>query len=84
MAAYHPDHPSVLIAGEFKQSPWIRPDDIERRGAILIWDYPPAGEKLIKQFPQAILQDPLKLAYETSANVRPAWVGWAILLPHEH
>ena len=37
VAVYSPDHPRVLLHGEFKLSPWIDPADFERRGGVLVW-----------------------------------------------
>lgn len=37
--------------------------------------------KFLAQFPAAIRQAPLTLAYHTGAEIRPAIIGWAILPP---
>ena len=81
LTAYHPNRPSVLISGNFSHSPWITPERIRREGAILIWHRDKDGERLMKQFPDAILQSPLELAYQTRAKVPAAGVNWAILPP---
>ncbi len=83
LTAYHPNRPSVLISGNFANSPWIAPERIQRNGAIVIWQGDYDGERLMKQFPDAILQSPLELAYQTGAKVPAARVNWAILPPCE-
>lgn len=29
--------PSILISGDYRLSPWLRPDDIERHGVLVVW-----------------------------------------------
>jgi len=83
LAAYHPDHPSVLISGDFKLSPWITPASINESGAILIWGGDHEGDRLMERFPEAVRQDPIELPYQTEAVVPAARVNWAILLPSQ-
>ena len=81
LTAYHPSRPSVLISGNFKHSPWVTPERIRETGAVLLWHRDPDGDRLMKQFPEAIQQSPLELPYQTGAKVPPARVNWAILPP---
>jgi hypothetical protein len=80
-AAYHADHPSVLLSGDFKQSPWVKPDVIGEEGGILVWNNERDGEKLTRAFPKAIRQPSLQLAFHTKAAIPAARVDWAILPP---
>lgn len=34
---YGRDRPSVLIAGDLRRSPWIKPDDLARTGLAIVW-----------------------------------------------
>ncbi|MFX8620501.1 hypothetical protein ABTM24_19955, partial [Acinetobacter baumannii] len=54
---YLPDRPSAVIDGKYRISPWVRREDVDRRGAVLIWsvaqdgdDLPPA---LARDYPRA-------------------------------
>ncbi len=81
LTAYDPNRPSVLISGNFKQSPWITRERFKEAGAVLVWHRDPDGQQLMRQFPDAILQHPLELPYQTGAKVPAARVNWAILPP---
>ncbi len=81
LTAYHPDRPSVLIAGNFTYSPWVTPEHLQEAGAVIIWHREPDGDRLMKQFPGAIQQPALELPFLTGAAVAPARVNWAILPP---
>lgn len=80
-ATYHKDHPSVLFDGDFKESFWLKRADIDRAGAILVWDNYRDRHKMLSAFPGAVRQTPLEFPYHTKFRVSPARVGWAILPP---
>jgi hypothetical protein len=69
VAVYSPDRPHVIVNGELRLSPWIDPADLDRRGAVLIWQPPDnkAGmpENIRRAFPRAELQPPLFLPRRT-------------------
>jgi len=82
LTVYAPDHPSLMIDGEWWKSPWITPARIERQGAVLIWSADggePAG--MAANFPFAIVQPTITLQYLTNAKVPPARIEWAIVPP---
>src|SRR5205085_12248961 len=85
VAVYSPDHPHVVVHGDPKLSPWIDHSDLERRGAVLIWETPePAQElpdKLRITFPRAELQPALKLVRQTLYPRKPSIVNYALVLP---
>jgi len=89
IAYYPPGRQHVLIDGNYKISPWIKPEDVEQQGAILVWCIENCachnkGEvkpQFIQDFPQAQVQQPLVLRRQTSADVPPVKIGWAILPP---
>ena len=37
MCYYSPDHPRGFFEHDLRQSPWIDPADVEKRGAIILW-----------------------------------------------
>jgi hypothetical protein len=83
VAAYSPDHPHVVVHGEVSLSPWIDPADLDRRGAVLLWEaaspeFPP---QLRLAFPRAQVQPPLVLARVTPYPRPPLTVYYAIVPP---
>ncbi|MDI9348851.1 MAG: glycosyltransferase family 39 protein [Candidatus Symbiobacter sp.] len=90
-ATYDRDHPSVMLEGQAQKSPWITKERIARHGALVIWSGgDPASnpyQDLTDWFGAEGLQrywraeSPLVLPYETTANVPPVELNWAILLP---
>ncbi len=89
VAYYAPERPHVLIKGDYTISPWIKPEDIQRYGAVLTWciencahhNYAEQMPDYIRDFPQAKIQNPIILPRQTGAKVPPVTVGWAILPP---
>lgn len=86
VAVYSPDRPHVVIHGDPRLSPWIDRADLDRRGAVFVWE-PPPGEtglpaSLRAAFPRAELQTTLRLPRQTlNPRVRPAVIGYAVLPP---
>ncbi|HSF03260.1 MAG TPA: hypothetical protein VLA62_09625, partial [Solirubrobacterales bacterium] len=85
VAVYSPDRPRVIVHGNPGLSPWIDMADVERRGAVLIWQ-PSSGEtglpaNLRATFPRAELQPPLVLPRQTLHPRRPVVVAYAFLWP---
>jgi hypothetical protein len=82
LAVYSPDHPHVIVHGDPALSPWIDMADVERRGAVLVWQGgPEALAALRDRFPRAVLQPPLSLPQLTWGPNSPAVVHYAILPP---
>ncbi len=83
LSAYHPDHPSILISGDWFKSPWISKHQLSEDGAVLIWQggAPGKAAPLLSEFPDAIEQPELTLPFVTGAAVPPAHIRWAILPP---
>ncbi len=89
IAYYPPGRQHVLINGDYKISPWIKPTDIEQQGAVIVWciencacrNHTEQMPEYVRQYPKAEIQPPLILPRQTSANVPPVIIGWAILPP---
>ncbi len=81
VAFYGADRPSVFIDADPVKSPWIKPEALVQRGAVLIWpasDPPPAW---LGRFPAAQPQPPIELPYVPPLGHQPARLAWAILWP---
>jgi hypothetical protein len=83
VAVYSPDRPHVIVNGELGLSPWIDVADLERRGAVFVWQPQEKGlpENIRRQFPRAELQPPMTLARHTLYPRRGALIYYAILPP---
>jgi hypothetical protein len=69
VAVYSADRPHVIVNGDLAISPWIDAADLDRRGAVLIWQPPDnkleIPENISRAFPRAELQPPLFLPRRT-------------------
>jgi hypothetical protein len=83
VAVYSPDRPHVIVNGELALSPWIDVADLERRGAVLVWQSQEKElpENIRRQFPRAELQPPLPLARHTLYPRRGELVHYALIPP---
>jgi 4-amino-4-deoxy-L-arabinose transferase-like glycosyltransferase len=83
VAVYSPDRPHVIVNGQLGLSPWIDVADLERRGAVLVWQPQEKGlpENIRRQFPRAELQPPLTLARHTLYPRRGVLVYYAFIPP---
>jgi hypothetical protein len=85
VAVYSPDRPRVIVHGDLRLSPWIDPGDLERRGAVFVWeqattaDLPPDHLRL--DFPRAEFGPPIMLPRQALNPVQPAIIGYALLPP---
>ena len=70
MCYYSPDHPAAFFDHDPKLSPWIDPEDIRRKGAVVIWrgDDKPG---YLKQYPDARSMAPIILERQVPAWIRP-------------
>jgi len=84
VAHYSPDHPDVLIDGLPSRTPWIDPDDLRAKGAILVWEIgdldhlPPPFAAVA---PGAQVGAPFTLPPRRRFGTPPERFGWAILMP---
>jgi hypothetical protein len=85
VAVYSPDRPHVIVNGELRLSPWVDPADLERRGAVLLWQPPddktPMPQNIRRAFPRAELQPPLYLPRRTLFRSSRDLVHYAIVPP---
>ena len=85
VAVYSADHPHVVVHGDPALSPWIDPADLDRRGAVFLWEstdqVPGLPDNIKASFPRAELQPPLTLPRQTLYPRSPAVVRYAIMRP---
>jgi hypothetical protein len=86
IAVYSADRPRVIVHGNPSLSPWIDRADLDRRGAVLVWDSRASEEipaDLRSTFPTAELQPPLVLPRHTLYPRPPVNVSYAFVRPRE-
>jgi hypothetical protein len=85
VAVLSPDHPHVIVHGLPKLSPWIDRADLDRRGAVFVWERvedPPAIPAELKAlFPRLELQQPLDLPRSGPFSRTEVTLHYAILPP---
>ena len=71
MCYYSTDHPTAFFDHDVRQSTWISPDEVRRKGAVVIWshDKTPAPPKYLERYPTRIMLPDRE--YDRAA---PAWV----------
>jgi hypothetical protein len=82
--------PHVFIMADPLISPWIDANDLERKGGILLWCSnrcadPESAKSIpsyyLERFPDAQIQQPLTLSWQTQAALPSVIAGWAIVPP---
>jgi Dolichyl-phosphate-mannose-protein mannosyltransferase len=83
VAVYSPDRPHVVVHGDPRLSPWIDVADLERRGAVLVWQAatPALPDSLLATFPRAQPQPPLVLTRQTFYPRAPEIIYYAFVPP---
>jgi 4-amino-4-deoxy-L-arabinose transferase-like glycosyltransferase len=86
LAFYSADRPAVFIDANPKASPWIDQEQLIERGGLIVWRADRRGDKLpndfATKFPSALVRPPMNFAWQTSADIAPLRLGWAIVPPH--
>jgi 4-amino-4-deoxy-L-arabinose transferase-like glycosyltransferase len=84
VAHYSLDHPEVLIDGLPHRAPWIDLDDLQTKGAILVWeigDLDHVPPPLAAIAPSAQVGAPFTLPPRRRFGTPSERFGWAILMP---
>jgi hypothetical protein len=83
IAVYSPDRPHVVVHGDPRLSPWIDMVDLDRRGAVLVWQAatPALPDNLLTTFPRAQVQAPLVLPRQTLYPRAPEIIYYAFVPP---
>ncbi len=77
MCYYSPDHPRAFFDHDPKLSPWIDPEDIRKKGAVILWRSEDDPDYL-KQYPAA-----RRLAPITFERQIPGWIRKLLPAPQE-
>jgi 4-amino-4-deoxy-L-arabinose transferase-like glycosyltransferase len=79
VAFYSTDRPVTFTEANGRFSPWISSEQLRRDGAVIVWQ---GGAELPQiyraAFPDAEIQQPLKIPWHTRKQVEPVTVYWAI------
>lgn len=90
---FSPDHPLVVRNGTAADSPWIDIEDVNRRGALVVWNpetdfkasgtYPGwlSGSDPKQLFPTMEVQPNIVLPWRTTADLPPLSLAWGIIYP---
>ena len=92
VCCYSVDQPLGYTSGEMgdfvfepEHSPWTSDADMKARGGVLLWDAGTMGDGLPleaqKRFPQAVVEPPVILGYQTRASIPADRIGVAFVLP---
>jgi hypothetical protein len=83
VALYGARQPSVLIHGDFRLAPWVKPADLEEKGALLVWpanqDPPPNWVRTL--LPQVTEQGVEQFNWPDLPHLPPLSLAWAVLPP---
>ena len=80
-----PSRPSVYFDADPARSPWVTPDDIRNKGAVVVWltaDTTPTPPAEIKaRFPDLIPEVPRTFPRPVQGRLPPLRVGWGVIRP---
>jgi hypothetical protein len=80
-----PSRPSVYFDDDPARSPWVTPDDIRNKGAVVVWrtaDTTPTPPPEIKaRFPDLIPEVPRTFARPVQGRLPALRVGWGVIRP---
>ncbi len=80
-----PSRPSVYFAADPKHSPWVTAQDIQAKGAVIVWptlDTNPTPPPDIKaHFPDLVPEVPRSFARPVRGRLPPLLIGWGVIRP---
>jgi hypothetical protein len=80
-----PSRPSVYFDADPARSPWVTPDDIRNKGAVVVWltaDTTPTPPPEIKaRFPDLVPEVPRTFPRPVQGRLPPLRVGWGVIRP---
>jgi hypothetical protein len=80
-----PSRPSVYFDADPERSPWVTPDDIRKKGAVVVWltaDTSPTPPPEIKAyFPDIVPEVPRAFDRPVRGRLPLLRVGWAVIRP---
>jgi hypothetical protein len=87
IAVYSPDKPRVIVHADPALSPWVDPEELKRRGAVIVWEDGQMDARALAQlrseYPGLDVQAPISLPRQTfvGSGLHPARVHFAIVPP---
>ena len=80
-----PSRPSVYFDTEPLHSPWVTPETIRKKGAVVVWpaaDANPAPPAEIRaRFPDLVPEVPHTFARPVRGRLPPLLIGWGVIRP---
>jgi hypothetical protein len=80
-----PSRPSVYFAADPEHSPWVTAQDIQDKGAVIVWstlDTDPTPPPDIKaHFPNLIPEVPRSFERPVRGRLPPLLIGWGVIRP---
>jgi len=80
-----PSRPSVYFAADPERSPWITPDDIRDKGAVIVWPAadtnPEPPPDLKARFPNLVPEVPRTFERPVRGRLPPLLIGWGMIRP---
>ncbi len=80
-----PSRPSVYFDADPARSPWVTPDDIRKKGAVVVWltaDTTPTPPPEIRAyFPDIVPEVPQAFDRPVRGRLPALRVGWAVIRP---
>ncbi len=79
------DRPKLYLDGEPERAPWMGPDEVSQKGAVVMWTAtdtrgtPPAH--LAEQFPDLVPEVPRAFARTVQGRMALLRIGWAVIRP---
>jgi hypothetical protein len=80
-----PSRPSVYFAANPDRSPWVTPQDIRTKGAVIVWPAldtnPTPPPEIQAQFPNLVPEVPHNFVRPVRGRLPPLLVGWGMIRP---
>jgi hypothetical protein len=80
-----PSRPSVYFDADPARSPWVTPDDIRKKGAVVVWltaDTTPTPPPEIKaRFPDLVPEVPRTFPRPVQGRLPALRIGWGVIRP---
>jgi hypothetical protein len=80
-----PSRPSVYFDADPERSPWVTPDDIRQKGAVVVWltaDTTPTPPPEIKaRFPDLVPEVPRTFDRPVQGRLPVLRIGWGVIRP---
>jgi hypothetical protein len=80
-----PSRPSVYFDADPERSPWVTPDDIRQKGAVVVWltadTTPTPPPEIQARFPDLVPEVPRTFERRVQGRLPALRVGWGVIRP---